>query len=92
VALEHAGAGDALLERPRAEHGAAEGEALAEHRHEVEVAARAGEQADQHDAPPLRRARRGLAEVVAAHEVEHDVGAAASGVLEHGARKLCMLH
>src|SRR5690606_37561308 len=74
--FERAHRRDLLLERPRAQHGAEDANALAQHETEVHVSFRAGHEPDEHDATERLDAAQIFGDVVTADELEHDRGAA----------------
>jgi hypothetical protein len=80
---QKSGERELFFEGARAQDGAEEVNALAQHEAEVELGARAGAEADQHDAGAGGAGAQGLGQVRAADQVEHDVDAPPARGLEH---------
>src|SRR5262245_16948229 len=68
--LECAHRGDLLLERTRAQNGAEDPRALAQHESEIEIAFGAGHQTDEHDATERCDAAQILGDVCATDELK----------------------
>ncbi len=82
---------DLPLERTRAKRGAGDAEVLAQDQAEVDLGLRAGEQADESDPCPRRRADEILGEVAPTDQLEDDIHAAPAGGGEHLVGELAVL-